>query len=117
MEWESEIHDLLIQLYFVRVVGDDVQLSEPLVVDERRRTNLRAVLNIPVAIDVSDRLPVPRIAEQFHRVGNDSFVRIGVSRTSSCGNRLAKPSEARMWFVLDNLVHVIHNKSMREIPS
>ena len=78
MEWKSVLHDLLVQLYFVRVVGDDIQLSEPLVVDERRRANLRAILNIPVAIDVSDRLPVPRIAEQFHRVGDDSFVGVGV---------------------------------------
>ena len=73
MEWKGAHHDLLVQFYFVRVVGDDIQLSEPLVVGERRRANLRAILNIPVAIDVSDR-PVPRIAEQFHRVGDDSFV-------------------------------------------
>ena len=63
MEWESVLHDSLVQLYFVRVVGDDVQLSEPLVVDEHRRANLRAVLYIPVAIDVSDRLPIARISE------------------------------------------------------
>ena len=59
MEGKGVLHDLHVQLYFVGVVGDDVQLSEPLVVDERRRANLRAVLNIPVAIDVGDRLPVP----------------------------------------------------------
>ena len=79
MKWKSVLHDLLVQFYFVRVVGDDIQLSEPLVVDERRRANLRAILNIPVAIDVSDRLPVPRIAEQFNRVGDDSFVGVGVA--------------------------------------
>ena len=56
MEGKGVLHDLLVQLYFVGVVGDDVQLSEPLVLDERRRANLRAVLNIPVAIDVGDRL-------------------------------------------------------------
>ena len=59
MGWKSVLHDLLVQFYFVRVVGDHIQLSEPLLVDERRRANLRAILNIPVAIDVSDRLPVP----------------------------------------------------------
>ena len=63
MEWKSVLHDSLVQLYFVRVVGDDVQLSEPLVVDERRRANLRALLDISVAIDVGDRLPIARIAE------------------------------------------------------
>ena len=116
VKWKSVLHDLLVQFYFVRVVGDDIQLSEPLVVDERRRANLRAILNIPVAIDVSDRLPVPRIAEQFHRVGDDSFVAGGVARTSSRGNRLAKVSEAWLRFVFYNLVHVIHNKSMHEVP-
>ena len=63
MEWKSVLHDLLVQLYFVCVVGDDVQLSEPLVVDERRRANLRALIYISVAIDVGDRLPIARIAE------------------------------------------------------
>ena len=116
MEGKGVLHDLLVQLYFVGVVGDDVQLSEPLVVDERRRANLRAVLNIPVAIDVGDRLPVPRIAEQFHLVGNDGLVGVFISSASSCGNRLAKVSKARARFVLDDLVHVIHNKSMHEIP-
>ena len=74
MAWKSVLPDSLVQLYFVRIIGDDVQLSEALFVDERRRANLRAVLDIPVAIDVGDRLPVPRIAEPFHRVGDDSFV-------------------------------------------
>ena len=32
------------------------------------------------------------------------------------GNRLAKVSEAWLRFVLYNLVHVIHNKSMHEVP-
>ena len=94
VEWNSVLHDLLVQFYFVRVVVDDIQLWETLVVDERRRANLRAILNIPVAIDVIDRLPVPRIAEQFHRVGDDSFVGVGVARRSSRGNRLGKVSEA-----------------------
>ena len=60
--------------------------------------------------------PYPRIAEQFHRVGDDSLVGVGVARTSSRGNRLAKVSEAWLRFILYNLVHVIHNKSMREVP-
>ena len=63
MEWKSVLYDSLVQLYFVRIFGDDVQLSEPFVVDERRRANLRAVLDISVAIDVGDRLPIARIAE------------------------------------------------------
>ena len=69
----------------------------------------------PVAIDVSDRIRIPRIAEQFHRVGDESFIGVGVARTSSRGNRLAKVSEARLRFVLYNLAHVIHNKSMHEV--
>ena len=116
MEWKSVLHDLLVQLYFIRVVGDDIQLPEPCVVDERRRANLRAILNMPVAFDASDRLPISRIAEQFHRVGDDSFVGVGVARTLSRGNRIAKVSEAHLRCVLYNLVHVIHNKSMLDVP-
>ena len=95
---------------------DDIQLPESIVVDERRRANHRAILNITVEIDVSGRIAVPRIAEQFHRVGDDSFVGVCVARTSSRGNRLAKVSEALFRFVLYNSVHVIHNKSMHKVP-
>ena len=47
MEWKSVglLHDLLVKFYFVHVVGDDIQLSEPFVVDERRPANLRAILS------------------------------------------------------------------------
>ena len=115
MEWKSVLHDLHVQLYFVRVIGDDIQLSEPLVVDERRRANLRAILNIPVAVDDSDRLPIPRITEQFNRVGGDSFIGVGVARRSSRVNRLAKVSEARLYMYIYIHTYIHHPQLLNRL--
>ena len=49
--------------HFVGVVGDDVELSKPLVVDEQRRPDFGTVPNIAMAINVRYRLAVRRIAE------------------------------------------------------
>ena len=35
VKWYCVLHDTLVHLYFVRVFGDDIQLSKPFVVDER----------------------------------------------------------------------------------
>ena len=63
MEWKSALHDTLVHLYFVSIFGDNIQLSKTFVVDERRRVDLGAVLDITMSINVGDRLPIARIAE------------------------------------------------------
>ena len=35
VKWKCVLHDTLVHLCFVRVFGDDIQLSKPCVVDER----------------------------------------------------------------------------------
>ena len=35
MKWQGVLHDTLVHLNFVRVIGDDIQLSKTFVVDER----------------------------------------------------------------------------------
>ena len=106
----------LVRRYLVGVVGDGVQLSKALVVDTRRRPDLRAVRDIAVTIDIRHRLAVRRVAEELHRVGDDRLVGIGVAIASSRGYRLTKLSEARLSFVLDDLVHAIHHEAVREVP-
>ena len=106
----------LVGRYLVGVVGDGVQLSKALVVDTRRRPDLRAVRDIAVTIDIRHRLAVRRVAEELHRVGDDRLVGIGVAIASSRGYRLTKLSETRLSFVLDDLVHAIHHETVREVP-
>ena len=106
----------LVRRYLVGVVGDGVQLSKALVVDTRRRPDLRAVRDIAVTVDIRDGFAVRRVTEQLNRIGDDSFIWIGVSCASSRGNRLTKLSEARLPMVLDDLVHAIHHEAVREVP-
>ena len=117
MKWQGALHETLVHLYFVRVFCDDIQLSKPFIVDERRCADLGAVLDITMSINVGDGLPIARIAEEFHRVVNDGLVGVFISSTSSCGNRLTKPSKAGDRFILDDSVHWIHHESVREVPS
>ena len=109
-------HARLAGRHLIGVVGDDIELPKSLVVYARGRDDLRAVTNVTMSIDVSDGFAVRGVAEQLHGVSDDSFIWIGVARATSRGNRLAKVSEAWLRFVLYNLVHVIHNKSMHEVP-
>ena len=102
--------------HFVGVVGDDVELAEPFVVDQQRRPDFGTVPNIAMTIDIRDGFAVSRVAEELHRVGDDRLVGIGVAIASSRGYRLTKLSEARLSFVLDDLVHAIHHEAVREVP-
>ena len=78
--------------------------------------DLGAVLDITMSINVSDRLLIARIAEEFNRVGNDGLVGVFMSSASSCGNRLTKPSIAGVMFILDDLVLSIHHESEHKVP-
>ena len=102
--------------HFVGVVGDDVELAEPFVIDQQRRPDFGGICHIAVTIDIRHRLAVRRVAEELHRVGDDRLVGIGVAIASSRGYRLTKLSEARLSFVLDDLVHAIHHEAVREVP-
>ena len=56
-------HNTLVQRHLVGVFGDDVQLSEPVAVNELRLVDLRAVPGVPVAIHVRHRLPIRRVSQ------------------------------------------------------
>ena len=56
-------HARLARRYLVGIIGDDVQLSEPLVIYTCGRTDFIALPNIAMFIDVGHRLAVRRIAE------------------------------------------------------
>ena len=93
MEGQVVRYARLVRRYLVGVVGDDVQLSKALVVDTRRRADLRAVRDIAVTIDIRDGFAICRVAEQLHRIGDYCLVGIGVARPPSRGHRLAKVLE------------------------
>ena len=88
--------------HFVGVVGDDVELTEPLVVDQQRRPDVGTIPNIAMAIDVSDGFAVRRVAEQLHRISDYCLVGIAVSFASGRGYRFSEMSEARLPMVLDD---------------
>ena len=48
--------------HFVGVVGDDVELAEPFVIDQQRRPDFGGICHIPVSIDVGHRLPIRRVS-------------------------------------------------------
>ena len=58
---ERVFNDFLVRLDFVGVVHNNVELTETSVVNKRRRPNIRTLLNVPVPINVGDRLTVSRI--------------------------------------------------------
>ena len=49
--------------HFVGVVGDDVELAEPFVIEQQRRPDFGTVPNIAMAIDVSDGFAIRGVAE------------------------------------------------------
>ena len=108
VEGKGVLHDAFVHLYLVCVVGHNIQLAEPLVVDERRCADLGTILDIVMSIDVGDRLPIPGISKKFHRVCNDGFFGVRVSSTSSGRYGFSEPLKAGVGFVLDDLVHAIH---------
>ena len=73
VEGKGVLRDAFVHLYLVCVIGHNIQLTEPLVVDERRCADLGTLLDIVMSIDVGDRLPIPGISKKFHRVCNDGF--------------------------------------------
>ena len=57
--------------HFVGVVGDDVELAEPFVIDQQRRPDFGTVQNIAMAIDVSDGFAHTRscrVASSYRRL-------------------------------------------------
>ena len=116
VEGKGVLHDALVHLYLVRVVGHNIHLAEPLVVDERRCADLGTILDIAMSIDVGDRLPIPGISKKFHRVYNDGFFGVSVSSASSGRYGFSEPLKAGVGFVLDDLVHAIHYETVRKVP-
>ena len=87
-------HACLTRRHLVCIVGHNIQLAEPLVADEPRCADLRAIPDIPMFIHICHRLAVGRITEQLHGVGDDALVGIDVSIASGRGNGFTKVLEA-----------------------
>ena len=117
VEGKGVLHDSLVHLYLVCVVCHNIQLAEPLVVDERRCADLGTILDIVMSIDVGDRLPIPGISKKFNRVCNDGFFGVRVSSTSSGRYGFSEPLKAGVRFALDDLVHAILYENVRDVPS
>ena len=102
----------LVHLYLIRIVDDDVELSEPSIVDHERCRLLRAVFQVAMLIHVGDGLPVTRVPQQLYGVRNDSLVRVDVSLATGRGHCIAEPPEAWNRIVLDDLVDERHFESV-----
>ena len=109
--------DFLVHRYLVPIVDDDVELSEPSIVDHERCRLLRTVFHVAMSIHVGYGLPVTRVPQQLHGVCNDGLVRVDVSLSSGRGHSVAEPPEAWDGDVLDDLVDTRHLESVFQVPS
>ena len=108
----------LVHLYLVRIVDDDVELSESSIVDHERCRLLRAVVDVTMSVHVGDGLTVTRVPQQLDGVCADGLVRVDVSFASRRGHCIAEPPEARDdGIVLNDLIHVRHLETVVHIPS
>ena len=107
----------LVHRYLVRIVDDDVELSEPSIVDHERCRHLRVVFHVAMSIHVGDDLPVTRVPQQLHGVCDDGLLRVDVSLASGRGHSVAEPPEARDGGVLDDLIDARHLESVFQVPS
>ena len=93
----------LVHLYLVCIVDDDVELSEPSIVDHERCRLLRAIFHV--------------VPQQLHVVCDDGLVRVDVSLASGRGHSVAEPPGARDGGVLDDLIDARHLESVFHVPS
>ena len=107
----------LVHLYLVRIVDDDVELSESSIVDHERCRLLRLVADVTMSVNVGDGLSVARVPQQLHGVRDDGLVSVDVSLATGRGHGIAEPSETRYRIVLDDLVDVHHLETVVQIPS
>ena len=109
-------HARLARRYLIGIIGDDVQLSEPLVVYTCGRPDFGTVLDISVTIHVCDGFSVRRVSQQFHGVGDDSFVGVGVARSSSREYGFSELLKACLRMVLYNLVDTTDDEPVSHVP-
>ena len=64
----------LVHLYLVRIVNDDVELSESSIFDHERCRILRAVVDVTMSVHIGDGLSVTRVPQQRHGVCDDGLV-------------------------------------------
>ena len=106
----------LIHLDLVRVVDDDVELSEPPIVDHDRCRRLPAVFHVTKSVHVGDCLPVARIPQQLHGVRDDGHVWMDISLAPGRRHCITEPPEARNHIVLDDLVDARHLEFVVQVP-
>ena len=107
----------LVHRYLVRIVDDDVELSEPSIVNHERCRLLRVVFHVAMSIHIGDCLPVTRVSQQLYGVCDDGLVRVDVSLASCRGHGVAEPPEARDGGVLDDLIDARQLQSLFQVPS
>ena len=102
----------LVHLDLVRIVDDDVKLSEPSIADH-------VVFHVTMAVHVvvGDGLPVALVPRQLRGVRDDGLVWVDVSLASGRGQCIAGPPEARDRSVLDNLKDSRHLESLVQVLS
>ena len=75
---------ILVHLYLVRIVDDDIDLSESSIVDHERCCLLRAVVDVTMSVHVGDGLSVTRVPNQLNGDCDDGHERVDVSFASRC---------------------------------
>ena len=74
MYGQSVRDGFLVHLYLVRIVNDDVELSEPSIVDLERCRLLSVVVDITMSVHAGDGLSVTRVPQQLYGVRDDGLV-------------------------------------------
>ena len=117
MYGQGVLDGFLVQFYLVRIVADDVELSDLPIVDHERCRLLRTVVDVTMSVHVVDGLSVVRVPQQLHAVRDDGLVSVNVSLATSRGHCIAEPPETRNRIVLDDLIDVRHLETVVQIPS
>ena len=71
--------DFPVNFYLVRIVDDDVELSELTMFDHERCRLLRAVFHVTMSVHVGDGLPVARVPQQLDGVRDDGLLWVDFS--------------------------------------
>ena len=105
----------LVHLYLVRIVDDDIELSEPSILDHDRCSRLRAVFHVTMSVHVGDGHPA-EFPSNF-TVSAMMVLRGWTSPSRQAVDCIAEPLEAWDRIELDDLVDARHLESLVQVPS
>ncbi|KAI0232777.1 Ryncolin-1 [Lamellibrachia satsuma] len=101
---QTVCHRSLVHFDLEQVVDDFVELAEASVVDQGRRSDRRAVVDVTVA------------DQTRHSLLSDGFFCVGVALASCREHRAAESKKARIRIVLDDLVYAVDDMSVVQVP-